>query len=137
MLTFEGQIIEDGRYWLVAIPALNLATQGRSKREAYRMARNVVIDASGNDRLEVTLMKGPGNTFLLTSSDLETLIPLLLKKQRQKAGLSVAQASRRLGSNSSNAYGVYEYGRARPTLRKLEQLLRAINPAHRVTLKCA
>ncbi len=137
MLTFEGRIVKDGKFWLVEIPGLNLMTQGRSKSEAYKMARSVVIDASENRHLKLQLVKTRKDTFLLFSDDLDTLIPLLLKKQRQKANLTVAQAARRLGSDSPNAYGVYEYGRARPTLAKLEQLLCAVNPGHHVTLKCA
>ncbi|HLG20161.1 MAG TPA: helix-turn-helix transcriptional regulator [Bdellovibrionota bacterium] len=137
MLAFEGHIHKDGKFWLVEIPGLNLMTQGRSKTEAYKMARSVVIDASGNGRLKLHLGKGPSNTFLILSEDTDTLIPLLLKKQRQKANLTVMEASKRLGSNSPNAYGVYEYGRAKPTLKKLEQLLSAVNPEHHVTLKCA
>ena len=137
MLAFEGHVYKDGKFWLVEMPGLNLMTQGRSKAEAYKMAKSVVIDACGKDHLKLHLVKSPGNTFLILSEDTDTLIPLLLKKQRQKANLTVAQAAKRLGSNSSNAYGVYEYGRAKPTLKKLEQLLSAVNPEHHVMLKCA
>ncbi len=137
MLAFDGHIYKDGKFWLVEIPGLNLMSQGRSRSEAYKMAKSVVIDASGNGRLKLHLVKSPGNGFLILSEDFDTLIPLLLKKQRQKANLTVAEAAKRLGSKSPNAYGVYEYGRAKPTLKKLEQLLSAVNPEHQVMLKCA
>jgi hypothetical protein len=137
MLAFEGHIFRDGKFWLVEIPGLYLMTQGRTKTEAYKMARSVVVDASGKDDIKIKLVKGPSNTFLILSKDSDTLIPLLLKKQRQKANLTVAEASKRLGSDSSNAWGVYEYGRAKPTLKKLEQLLSAIDPDHYLTVKCA
>ena len=137
VLIFEGQIAKDGEFWLVEIPALNLFTQGRTKEEAFKMARGVVVDASGNSKLRISLTKTGRHSFSVSSDDMETLIPLLLKKQRQKAGLTVLEASHRLGSNSPNAYGVYEQGRARPTLEKLSVLLSAVNPAHQIKLKCA
>ncbi|MFH1017298.1 MAG: helix-turn-helix transcriptional regulator [Pseudomonadota bacterium] len=101
------------------------------------MARSVVVDACGKAGLKLKLVKGSGNAFLILSDDTDALIPLFLKKQRQKANLTVSEASKRLGSDSPNAYGVYEYGRARPTLKKLEQLLAAVNPTHYLMLKCA
>ena len=137
MLVFDGTIYKDGKFWLAEIPGLDLMTQGHSKKEAYEMAKSVVIDASGNSELKVDLIKTDAYTFLICSNDMDTLIPLLLKKQRMKAGLTVLEASRRLGSNSPNAYGVYEQGRAKPTLEKLSSLLAAVNPEHNIVLKCA
>src|SRR5690349_9138950 len=126
MLTFEGHIFKDGDYWLAEIPGLYLMTQGRTKKEAYKMAKSVVIDASGNSKLRLIMAKTSNGKFFILSDNLNTLIPLLLKKQRQKANLTVAQAAKRLGSNSPNAYGVYEYGKAKPTLVKLKELLTAV-----------
>ncbi len=137
MLVFDGKLTKDGAFWLVEIPGLNLMTQGRTKAEAFRMAKSIVIDASGNSKLKIDLVNTGPDTFFVASKDMETLIPLLLKKQRQKAGLTVLQASNRLGSNSPNAYGVYEQGRAKPTLEKLNRLLSAVNPDHQIKLKCA
>ncbi len=137
MLAFEGKLTKDGSYWIVEIFGLELMTQGKSKEQAYKMAKSVVLDASGNSKLKVEIIKTGTVSFLLASQDTETLIPLLLKKQRQRAGLTVLQASKLLGSDSPNAYGVYEQGKARPTLEKLNQLLSAVNPDHQIVLKCA
>ena len=41
-MRFEGRIRRDGRFWLVEIPAFDAATQGRSKREALAMARDLI-----------------------------------------------------------------------------------------------
>ena len=137
MIVFEGHLYKEGKFWLVEIPALNLMTQSFTKSKAYKMAESLVRDASGQMKLKLNLIPMDGSVFLIQSNDLGALIPLLLKKQRQKAGLTVLEASKRLGSNSPNAYGVYEQGRARPTLAKLEELLGAVNPKHQVMLKCA
>lgn len=137
MLVFEGQIYKEGGFWLVEVSGLNLMTQGLTKAEAYDMAESIIKDAVGDRKLKFDLIKLPKGQFLIQSDCTELLIPLLLKKQRQKAGLSVLEASKRMGSNSPNAYGVYEQGRAKPTLEKLSQLLNAVNPSHNVMLKCA
>ena len=48
VIAFDGKLKKDGRFWLVHISGLCLDTQGRTKKEAYRMAKSIVIDASGN-----------------------------------------------------------------------------------------
>jgi transcriptional regulator with XRE-family HTH domain len=52
----------------------------------------------------------------------------LLRRQRQKSGLSLAEAADRLGARSRNAYARYEQGRTVPTVAKLDELLKAVAP---------
>jgi len=68
------------------------------------------------------------NEFEISSGDTRAMIRLLLRRQRQKSGLSLAQAAERLGAKSRNAYARYEQGVSVPTVEKLDQLLRAIAP---------
>ena len=56
------------------------------------------------------------------------LIALMLRRQRQKYGLTLEEVARRLGASSVNAFARYEQGRARPTLAKLTELIGAIDP---------
>jgi transcriptional regulator with XRE-family HTH domain len=56
------------------------------------------------------------------------LIGLLLRRQRQKSGLSLAAVAERLGAKSRNAYARYEQGATAPTVEKLAELLQAIAP---------
>ena len=56
------------------------------------------------------------------------MISLLLRRQRQKSGLSLVEAADRLGARSRNAYTRYEQGRTVPTVAKLDELLEAVAP---------
>ena len=44
-MRFEGRIKKDGRWWLAEIPAFDALTQGRTKKEAFAMAADLVVDA--------------------------------------------------------------------------------------------
>ena len=59
-------------------------------------------------------------------------LALLLRRQRERQGLTLAEAAERLGQSSRNAYARYEQGKAMPTLEKLEQLLQAVAPDQRI-----
>jgi transcriptional regulator with XRE-family HTH domain len=55
-------------------------------------------------------------------------VALLLRRQREKSGLTLAQVAARLRQKSRNAYARYERGDAVPTIEKLEELLAAVAP---------
>jgi transcriptional regulator with XRE-family HTH domain len=63
------------------------------------------------------------------------MISLLLRRQRQKSGLSLKQAAERLGAKSRNAYARYEQGVAVPTVAKLDELLKAIAPDRDIVVR--
>jgi DNA-binding transcriptional regulator YiaG len=127
-MRFEGTIWRNGKYWLVEVPALDAMTQGRSKREAYAMIEDLVKTMADAPDLDVRVLAATGPTFELGASDSARLVALMLRRQREKHGLSLAEAARRLGQTSRNAYARYEQGRAVPTVDKLQQLLEAVAP---------
>ena len=59
---------------------------------------------------------------------LRALTAFLLRRARQRAGLSLAQVAERLGATSINAYARYEQGRSVPTIQKLSELFAAVMP---------
>jgi transcriptional regulator with XRE-family HTH domain len=59
----------------------------------------------------------------------------LLRRQRERSGLSLAEAAARLGAKSSQAYARYERGISVPTLDKLTQLLQAVAPGEDFVLQ--
>jgi transcriptional regulator with XRE-family HTH domain len=63
------------------------------------------------------------------------MIRLLLQRQRQKSGLSLAEVAHRLGAKSRNAYARYEQGVSVPTIEKLDELLRAIAPDREIVVR--
>ncbi len=46
-MRFEGRIKKDGRFWLVEIAAFDAFTQGRTKREALAMAKDLIETMAG------------------------------------------------------------------------------------------
>ena len=75
----------------------------------------------------VKVHPGHKHAFEVSSTDLRSMISLLLQRRRQASGLSLAEAAKRLGVQSRNAYARYERGEALPTIEKFDRLLRAVS----------
>jgi len=139
-MRFEGRLTKDSKFWLVEIPAFDAFTQGRSKREAYAMAKDLLETMANVDGFEVTVYpeaaRGSGR-FEIGANDVSTLVALLLRRQRERQGLSLADAAQRLGQRSRNAYARYEQGKAVPTVEKLDQLLHAVAPDQEIIWRFA
>lgn len=67
--------------------------------------------------------RSEGELIEVGSSDTAALTALLLRRQREAHGLSLADVSKRLGQSSRNAYARYEQGVSVPTIDKLQELL--------------
>ena len=131
-MRFPGRVKRDGRFWLVEIPAFDAATQGRTKREALAMAEDLIETMAGARGFRATVYPTGGETFEIGGNRLGVFLALLLRRQRERQGLTLAEAAERLGQRSKNAYARYEQGRAMPTVEKVEQLLKAIAPDQRI-----
>ena len=82
----------------------------------------------GSESGSVRAMAAGRTDFEVIGGDAAAMISLLLRRQRQKSGLSLGDAAARLGASSRNAYARYEQGRTVPTVAKLDELLKAIAP---------
>jgi hypothetical protein len=134
-MRFEGRLLKQGKWWAIEVPMLGVFTQGRSKREAYEMIKDAVELLADTPGFRVDVYPGVGRHFEVSASDERTLVALLLRRQRQARGLSLAEVTRRLGLKSRNAYARYEQGKAVPTVEKLTELLRAVNPERDLVLR--
>ncbi len=136
-MRFEGRMKKDGKFWLVEIPALDAVTQGRTKREAYEMAKDLIETMAGRPEFEVTVYPGGRDTFEIGANSTGMLLALLLRRQRERQGMTLSEAAERLGQTSKNAYARYEQGKAMPSVEKLEQLLKAIAPDQKIVWRFA
>ena len=136
-MRFEGRIRKDGRFWLVEIPAFDAVTQGRTKREAFAMAKDLIETMADTKGFKVTLFPVTKAAFELEANRIGILLALLLRRQRQRHGLTLSDAAQRLGQRSRNAYARYERGKAMPSVEKLEQLLKAIAPNQKIVWRIA
>jgi len=136
-MRFEGRVKKEGRFWLVEIPAFDAWTQGRTKQEAFVMAKDLIETMANVKGFRVTVYPGTKGLFEVGGNRVSVLLALLLRRQRERMGLTLAEAAMRLGQTSRNAYGRYEQGKAVPTVEKLEELLRAIDPNHEIVWRFA
>lgn len=134
-MELEGKVYKDGKFWLVEIPGLDAMTQGRTRREAVFMAKDLVFEMVksyfnseiGTD-FKVTLIDYKKDLIGITANDIKLLLALSLKRQREKSGSTLKEAAQRLGSKSPNAYAQYEKGETSISIEKFEHLLIAANP---------
>jgi hypothetical protein len=125
-MRFAGRVFKTGRYWAVEVPILDVVTQGRSKKDALEMIADAVETLANRPGFKIDVFLGAGEYFEIGAEDQATLTGLLLRRTRQRAGLSLAQVAQRLGSTSINAYARYEQGKSLPTVQKLSQLFSAV-----------
>ena len=131
-MRFEGRVKKGGKFWLVEIPAFDALTQGRTKREAYAMAKDLLETMASTAGFKATVYPKSRGSFEIGANNIGVLVALLLRRQRERQGLSLAEAAQRLGQRSRNAYARYEQGKTMPTVEKLEELLKAIAPDQRI-----
>jgi predicted RNase H-like HicB family nuclease len=126
-MRFQGKIYKDGKWWLAEVPLFAAMTQGRTRKEALVMIVDWFETVISRPEFSVTVHEGKRGEFEISASDTKAMICLLLQRQRQVSGLSLAGAAARLGAKSRNAYARYEQGASVPTVEKLDQLLQAVS----------
>lgn len=107
-MRFPGRIKKDGRFWLVEISAFDAVTQGRTKQEALEMAGDLIETMADTKGFRVAVYPTGGRTFEIGANRVGVLLALLLRRQRERHGLTLAAAAERLGQRSKNAYARYE-----------------------------
>jgi len=133
-MLIEGRIARDGRWYLAEIPLLDGMTQGRTRKGALAMAADWVRSLAPIRGLRISARMLEGDRFVLECDPPEALIALALRRRREAAGLSLAEVARRIGAKSRNAYARYEQGASLPTVTKLAELFRAVDPDRDLTL---
>lgn len=134
-MRFHGRVYKDGKFWLVEIPILNAMTQGHTRKEALVMVKDLLETLANRPGFTVQVHPGKQGEFEVSFSDTRSMISLLLRRQRERSGLSLAEAAQRLGAKSRNAYARYEHGTSIPTIDKLTELLQAVSPGQDLVLQ--
>ena len=134
-MRFRGKVYQDGKFWLAEVPILDAMTQGRTYKEALAMVKDLIETLADRPGFTVEVHPGQHGEFEVSSTDTRTLISLLLRRQRERSGLSLAEAAERLGAKSRNAYARYERGTSVPTVEKLTELLEAVAPGQDFVLQ--
>ena len=125
-MRFAGKVFKSGRHWAIEVPILSVVTQGHTKKEAFEMIADAIEVLVNKPGFEARVFPGKGEYFEVGASDEAALTAFLLRRERTKSGLTLAEVAQRLGARSLNTYARYEQGRSVPTVPKLSQLLSAL-----------
>jgi hypothetical protein len=111
----EGKIWKSKKHWLVEVPALDVMTQGKTKREALAMIKEALSDladcyfgAREAKTLGLHVTEYKKGVLGISSENNKLFGAFFLRRQREKNGATVRQISERLGSSSPNAFAQYE-----------------------------
>ena len=108
MMRFHGSVYRDGRFWLAEIPILDTMTQAHTRNEALAMVEDLLVTLANRPGFTVDVHAGKNDQFEISSPDTRTMTSLLLRRQRERSGLSLAELADRLGAKSRNTYARYE-----------------------------
>lgn len=125
-MRFSGRVFKVKNFWAIEVPMLGVTTQGRTKRDAFDMVKDAVESLVGREGFSVSVHPGKKEYFEIGSNDLATFGAFMLKRMRQKYGLSLQEVAERMGSKSPNSYARYEQGKTVPTIEMLGKLLSAV-----------
>ena len=103
-MRLDGRVYKDGKFWLAEVSMLDAMTQGRTRKEALAMVVDLLETLANRLGFTVHVHLGTHETFEVSAADTRGLISLLLRRQRERSGLSLAGAAARLGAKSRNAY---------------------------------
>jgi predicted RNase H-like HicB family nuclease/DNA-binding XRE family transcriptional regulator len=126
-MRFRGRIVRDGKFWFIEVPALNVMTQGHTRKEALEMIADAIESLVNESGFKVDVYAKRGEGFEVGSADTSRLTAFFLKRRRQASGLTLKETAKRLGIKSHNAYARYEQGKTVPTIEKLNQLLSVVD----------
>ena len=126
-MRIEGYIEKSDKYWAVSIPLLLIYTQGKSKKNAYEMAKDAIEELVDEKGFSVDIHPSTSLSFSVGSNNESMLMAFALKQQRLHHGLSIREVVANMGLKSPTAYSRYEKGLVRPSLDKFSELLCGIS----------
>lgn len=137
-MRIEGKIFknaETGNYYAVEVPALGIHTQGKSKKEAYEMAKDAIETVIDVEGFQVSIQPQKDGSFAVSASDMKPLISKILKQKRSEWNLTAKEVADKMGEKSITGYLRYEQGKVLPTIEKLSDIMTAIDPSLEPILK--
>jgi hypothetical protein len=95
-MRFIGHVFKCGKFWAIEVPILDVVSQGRTKTEAYEMIADAIESLVDRKGFKVRVFRGEGEEFEIGASDQTLLAALLLRRERLKSGMSLAEVAERL-----------------------------------------
>ena len=135
-MKIRGSYFRDGKHWVVDLPAIDATTQAPAKSKIEEMVRDL-LSSLANRPIELSAALFGNGKIEVDVIDEVALFPLILRRQREKSGMSQKDAANLLGYASVNAYSAYEQGERQPSLEKAEKLLKAVSKESRIRIDVA
>ncbi len=89
-MELEGKIWKDGKFWLVEVPAVDVCTQGYTRKEALRMIADAIkglIDGyfpeEQSKNFKIYVQDYKNDVIGVTSSDNSLMLAFSLRRQRE------------------------------------------------------
>ena len=140
-MELEGKIWKNKNHWLVEVSSLDIMTQGETREEALFMIKDAITEylkyyfECDLNEFNLTINEYRKSVIGITANNNNILLSLSLRRQREKSGSTIREASERLGSKSPNSYAQYEKGKTSFSLDQYEKLLQAANPGNHRLLR--
>lgn len=123
---FEGRLQKDGKFWMIEVPALDIATQGKTRSEAFEMIADAIESLVNKVGFKVQVGPLSKDCFIVAANDPRLLMALFLKRQREAEKLTVRAVAKRLKYKSPSAYSQYEGGKSMPGLEFVGKFVNAV-----------
>ena len=92
-MRYQGKVYKDGKFWLAEISILDAMTQGCTRKEVLSMVEDLLETLANRPGFTVNVHPGKHGNFEISSPDTRTMISLMLRRQRESSGLSLATNS--------------------------------------------
>ena len=133
MMLFGRIAKESGPWWSAECEIIGAFTQGKSRRDAMAMLADCIdtkVNCAGFKTIVTAAGPPNGDAFavFVDTNEPALLAAEVLKYQREKHKLSLADVAKAMGTKSRNVYASYEQGKREPSLSKFRELLRIVAP---------
>jgi len=126
-MEITGTIFKDNKFWLAEVFWLDLLVQSKTKKEIPEMVKDAIELLADDSEFSVDVIL-KNNDLYISTNNFKRLIALILKRLRLKNKLKLEDVANLLNAKSINEYAQYEQAKHLPSIEKLDELLKAIDP---------
>lgn len=134
---FTGNLKKDGKFWMVEVPDLDVATQGKTKKEALEMIGDAIEVLVNKDGFKIIVEVTGADTFLISANNPSQLIAIFLKRQREAKNMSVREIAKAMKYSAHGSYAQYETGKSMPGIDFVDRFIKTIRPDSGICLTMA
>jgi predicted RNase H-like HicB family nuclease len=125
---FTGNLKKDGKFWMVEVPELDIATQGKTKKDALAMIVDAIESLVNKAGFKAIVESSTPNDFLVSANDPVQIMALFLKRQREAKHLTVREVAKKMKYSAHGTYAQYETGKSMPGIDLLDRFVKTVNP---------